>query len=65
MEDLEESVKSVVSVAVTHAQVLILVSFRIVETTGPRMFGLEESEVQDRRRYVAHVRRAVEVRTSS
>lgn len=37
---------------------------RIVETTGPRMFGLEESEVQERRRYVAYVRKEVEVRFS-
>ncbi|KIK68500.1 hypothetical protein GYMLUDRAFT_54123 [Collybiopsis luxurians FD-317 M1] len=35
-------------------------SVKIVETTGPRMFGLEESEVQERRRYVAYVRREVE-----
>ncbi|KAE9407916.1 hypothetical protein BT96DRAFT_954253 [Gymnopus androsaceus JB14] len=35
-------------------------SVRIVETTGPRMFGLEESEVQERRRYVAYVRKEVE-----
>lgn len=38
---------------------------RIVETTGPRMFGLEESEVQERRRYVAYVRKEVEVRSLS
>ncbi|KAJ4490151.1 syntaxin 6, N-terminal-domain-containing protein [Lentinula aciculospora] len=35
-------------------------SVKIVETTGPRMFGLEESEVQERRRYVAYVRKEVE-----
>ncbi|KAJ3905282.1 syntaxin 6, N-terminal-domain-containing protein [Lentinula edodes] len=35
-------------------------SVKIVESTGPRMFGLEESEVQERRRYVAYVRKEVE-----
>ncbi|KAJ3991965.1 syntaxin 6, N-terminal-domain-containing protein [Lentinula boryana] len=35
-------------------------SVKIVETTGPRMFGLEESEVQERKRYVAYVRKEVE-----
>jgi len=35
-------------------------SVKIVETTGPRMFGLEESEVASRRRYVSHVRNEIE-----
>ncbi|KAJ3715118.1 snare protein TLG1/Syntaxin [Lentinula raphanica] len=35
-------------------------SVKIVETTGPRMFGLEESEVQERKRYVAYVRKEIE-----
>lgn len=35
---------------------------RIVESTGARMFGLEESEVIERRRYVQHVGREIEVR---
>ncbi|KAJ3799943.1 syntaxin 6, N-terminal-domain-containing protein [Lentinula aff. detonsa] len=35
-------------------------SVKIVENTGPRMFGLEESEVQERKRYVAYVRKEVE-----
>ncbi|KAF5389668.1 hypothetical protein D9757_004091 [Collybiopsis confluens] len=35
-------------------------SVRIVETTGPRMFGLEELEVQERRQYVSYVRKEVE-----
>ena len=35
---------------------------RIVETTGARMFGLEEAEVQERRAFVEHVRREIEVR---
>ncbi|KAL6300402.1 t-SNARE [Sparassis latifolia] len=35
-------------------------SVKIVETTGARMFGLEESEVIERRRYVGHVRHELE-----
>ncbi|THH11401.1 hypothetical protein EW146_g8055 [Bondarzewia mesenterica] len=35
-------------------------SVKIVETTGARMFGLEESEVTQRRQYVGHVRREIE-----
>ncbi|KAH9947546.1 syntaxin 6, N-terminal-domain-containing protein [Amylocystis lapponica] len=35
-------------------------SVKIVESTGARMFGLEESEVMERRRYVGHVRREIE-----
>ena len=35
---------------------------RMVETTGPRHFGLDDSEVQARRRYVRDVRRELEVR---
>ncbi|KAK7440989.1 hypothetical protein VKT23_016769 [Stygiomarasmius scandens] len=35
-------------------------SVKIVESTGPRMFGLEESEVQERRKYVEHVRKEIE-----
>lgn len=34
---------------------------RIVESTGARMFGLEETEVIERRRYVGYVRREIEV----
>ncbi len=33
----------------------------VVESTGARLFGLEESEVMERRRYVGHVRREIEV----
>ncbi|TRM62167.1 t-SNARE [Schizophyllum amplum] len=32
----------------------------IVESTGARMFGLDDSEVQERRKFVEHVRREVE-----
>lgn len=39
-----------------------LMQLRIVEETGPRMFGLEESDVMERRRYVNHVKREIEVR---
>ncbi|KAI0350856.1 hypothetical protein OH77DRAFT_1412298 [Trametes cingulata] len=35
-------------------------SVNVVESTGARLFGLEESEVIDRRRYVSHVRREIE-----
>ena len=35
---------------------------RIVETTGARMFGLDDGEVVQRRRYVGHVRSEIEVR---
>jgi len=37
-------------------------SVRIVESTGARMFGLEEAEVMQRRQYVSHVRREIEGR---
>ena len=39
-----------------------LTQLRIVEETGPRMFGLEESDVMERRGYVDHVKREIEVR---
>ena len=35
---------------------------RIVESTGARMFGLDDGEVIQRRRYVGHVRNEIEVR---
>ena len=35
---------------------------RIVEATGARMFGLDDGEVIQRRRYVSHVRNEIEVR---
>ncbi|EMD35523.1 hypothetical protein CERSUDRAFT_116261 [Gelatoporia subvermispora B] len=35
-------------------------SVKIVESTGARMFGLEEMEVMQRRQYVTHVRREIE-----
>lgn len=41
---------------------LLNVSSRIVESTGARMFGLEEAEVMERRRYVGFVRREIDVR---
>ncbi|KAI0918544.1 hypothetical protein AcV5_002506 [Taiwanofungus camphoratus] len=36
-------------------------SVKIVESTGARMFGLEETEVIERRRYVGYVRREIEL----
>ncbi|KAF4618880.1 hypothetical protein D9613_009968 [Agrocybe pediades] len=35
-------------------------SVKIVESTDARMFGLDDAEVQKRRRYVTHVRREIE-----
>ncbi|KAH9836334.1 syntaxin 6, N-terminal-domain-containing protein [Rhodofomes roseus] len=35
-------------------------SVRVVEQTGARMFGLDESELMERQRYVAHIRREIE-----
>ncbi|KAF7316324.1 SNARE domain protein [Mycena indigotica] len=35
-------------------------SVKIVESTDARMFGLDDTEVQDRRRYVGHVRREID-----
>jgi len=34
---------------------------RIVESTDARLFGLEDGEVKERRRYVAYVRGEIEV----
>jgi hypothetical protein len=34
----------------------------IVEETGPRMFGLGDSDVMERRAYVNHVKQEIEVR---
>lgn len=38
---------------------------RIVESTGARMFGLDEAEVMERRRYVGRVKREIQVRLHS
>ena len=35
---------------------------RIVEDAGARLFGLEEAEVIERRKYVGRVRKEIEVR---
>lgn len=35
-------------------------SVKIVESTDARMFGLDDAEVQSRRRYVTHVRKEIE-----
>ena len=35
---------------------------RIVESTGAQMFGLDDAEVTERRRYVGRVRREIQVR---
>lgn len=39
-----------------------ITQLRIVEEAGPRMFGLEESDVMERRGYVNHVKQEIEVR---
>ena len=39
-----------------------LTRLRIVEEAGPRMFGLEESDVMERRGYVNYVKQEIEVR---
>ena len=59
LEALDESVKYA-----THfrAAASIYLLSRIVETTGARMFGLDDREVIQRRRYVSHVRNEIEVR---
>jgi hypothetical protein len=41
----------------------MLIAIRIVESTDARMFGLDDGEVANRRRYVTHVRREIEVRS--
>ena len=38
-----------------------MLTSRIVEDTGGRMFGLEEQEVMSRRKYVDHARAEIEV----
>jgi activator of HSP90 ATPase len=35
-------------------------SVKIVESTGARLFGLDDMEVMKRRQYVSHVRREIE-----
>jgi len=40
-------------------------SVKIVESTGARMFGLDDGEVIQRRRYVSHVRSQIEVRDNA
>ncbi|KAF9262371.1 hypothetical protein L218DRAFT_1000583 [Marasmius fiardii PR-910] len=35
-------------------------SVKIVESTGARMFGIEEAELQKRKKYVVHVRKEIE-----
>jgi len=59
LEDLEESVKYVLYPSSLPSRTNIL--RRIVESTDARMFGLDDAEVQKRRRYVGHVRKEIEV----
>lgn len=55
----KREVSSILSVRTQHE----LKWLRIVEETGPRMFGLEESDVMERRGYVNHVKQEIEVRS--
>ena len=48
---------------VSFARITYRLFYRIVESTDARMFGLDEAEVQKRRRYVGHVRKEIEVRS--
>jgi hypothetical protein len=60
--DLEESVKYATRPCSTSSRLCNDLWPRIVETTGARMFGLDDGEVIKRRRYVSHVRSELEVR---
>lgn len=46
-------------------QPMLILSRSIVEESGPRMFGLEESDVMERRRYVTFVKQEIDVREQS
>jgi hypothetical protein len=60
--DLEESVKYATRPCSAPSRLGNNLWPRIVETTGARMFGLDDGEVVQRRRYVSHVRSEIEVR---
>ena len=62
LEDLEESVRYAMHFRVAVPWLDIYLLTRIVESTGARMFGLDDGEVIQRRRYVGHVRNEIEVR---
>lgn len=59
LEDLEESVKYVSF----FDTLSLLIINRIVESTDARMFGLDDAEVQRRRRYVSDVHKEIQVRS--
>lgn len=59
LEDLEESVKYV---SLLYHQQRFSYPDRMVESTDARMFGLDDAEVQRRRRYVGDVRKEIQVR---
>lgn len=64
LEDLEGSVRYVflgLTCSNTQSGVSFWRGSRIVEETGGRLFGLEEKEVIERRKYVGRVRQEVEV----
>ncbi len=68
LDDLEESVRCVsfgsLDLVGFLTDQLLSRTYSIVEQTGPRMFGLDEAEVIQRRQYVRRVRKEVEVRPS-
>lgn len=51
--------------SVLATQLIFTQHGRIVESTGARMFGLDDVEVTKRRKYVGHVRKEIEVRLLS
>lgn len=50
------------ALAFVHMPVYLSPFARIVESTGARMFGLDEHEAMERRRYVEFVRQEIDVR---
>ena len=57
MEALDESVKCVAN-SLRYSE---LTYDRVVESTGPKSFGLDVTEVVERRKYVSYVQKEVEV----
>lgn len=63
LDDLDESVKQVSRSLSTPPPSKPI--HRIVESTDARMFGLDDAEVQRRRRYVRDARKEIQVRSIS
>lgn len=69
LEDLEESVKYVWNQNLVLSDsdrdgvdTFFWKTERVVESTGPRLFNLDDVEVAERRRYVGRVKREITVR---